>query len=95
MECCLDLAHHVIADYGWTAPATYREAFQVLAQNDVLSPELAKSMEGWAGFRNILVHLYLDVDHGVVFDTLTEELDQIEAYAQAISEAAASELDEE
>ncbi len=94
VECSLDIAHHVIADFGWPSPNTYREAFQVLANNGALTPELAKNMEGWAGFRNILVHLYLDIDHGVVFDTLTGELDQIEVYAQAVSEAVESELDE-
>ena len=85
-EVCLDLAQHLIASRGWRTPATYREAFQVLASEGVLSPELAGQMEGWAGLRNILVHLYLEIDHGKLFQILSEDLEQIEAYAQALSQ---------
>ncbi len=88
MECALDLAHHLIASEGWPSPSTYRETFQVLAKHGVLSQELASQMEGWAGMRNVLVHLYLEIDHQLVFEALSTELGQLEAYAAAVSRAA-------
>ena len=88
MECSLDLAHHLIASEGWPSPGTYRETFQVLAKHGVLPEELAVQMEGWAGMRNVLVHLYLEIDHGLVFEALSTELGQLEAFAAAISRAA-------
>ena len=87
MECALDLAHHLIASNGWPSPSTYRETFQVLAKHGVLTAELAAQMEGWAGMRNVLVHLYLEIDQGLVFDALLE-LDQLESFAAAIAHAA-------
>lgn len=89
IECAIDLAHHLIADAGWESPATYRETFRILAQHEVLEPELAKNMEAWAGMRNVLVHLYLDIDHETLYTTLTTELDQLEDYGTAIAQAAA------
>lgn len=86
-ECSLDMAFHVIADRGWKTPTTYREAFEVLRREGVLPAELAEQMEGWARLRNLLVHLYLDVDHRRVHEILDEELDQLEAYARAMSRA--------
>jgi len=86
--CCIDLAHHLIAERGWRTPDTYREAFEVLAAESVLLPELAHSMAAWAGLRNVLVHLYLDVDHEVVFGFLTNDLDQLEEFAVALKRAA-------
>jgi uncharacterized protein YutE (UPF0331/DUF86 family) len=86
-ECCLDLANHLIADRGWKTPTTYREAFQVLAREGVLDDSLAGQMEGWAGLRNVLVHLYLDLDHEILFDILSGDLDQLEAFAAAMSGA--------
>jgi uncharacterized protein YutE (UPF0331/DUF86 family) len=86
-ECSLDLAHHLIADRGWKTPSTYREAFEVLEQQGVIPPELTRQMEGWAGLRNILVHMYLDVDHERLWEFLTEELDQLEDYARALVKA--------
>ena len=82
---CLDLAQHLIASRGWRTPATYREAFQVLASEGVLTSELAGQMGGWAGLRNILVHLYLEVDYGKLFQILTEDLPEIESYARELS----------
>ena len=85
-ETAIDLAQHLIASEGWRTPETNREAFQVLGREGVLTKELAGQMEMWAGLRNVLVHLYLDVDHGLLLDALTGELDQLRAYAAALSE---------
>ena len=92
-ESALDLAHHLIADRGWKTPSSYREAFQVLAQEGVLLPELARQMEAWAGLRNVLVHFYLEVDHDRLFEILQRDLDQLQAYAAAVSEAVAADDD--
>jgi uncharacterized protein YutE (UPF0331/DUF86 family) len=86
-ECVLDFAHHVIADRGWKTPETYREAFRILEAEGVLTSERAREMEGWAGLRNVLVHLYLDVDHERLYEILTRNLDQLEAFAAEVSRA--------
>ncbi len=87
-ECALDLANHLIADRGWRTPTTNRETFRVLAENGALPGDLAGRMEGWAGFRNILVHLYLEIDQDTVFDILTRDLDELRAYAAKLAELA-------
>ena len=83
-ECALDLAHPVIADQGWKTPNTYREAFQVLRDEGALSPHLAHQMEQWAGLRNVLVHLYLEVDHERLYEVLQRDLDELERFAAEI-----------
>ena len=89
-ECALDLANHLIADRGWRPPATYRESFGTLREEGVLTKDLAARMEGWAGLRNVLVHLYLKVDHERLWEVLTGELDQLEDFAAAVAKAASS-----
>ncbi len=91
VECCLDLANHLIADRGWPTPDTYRDGFRTLQLQGVIDEDLAMSMAGWAGLRNLLVHLYLDVDHALLFEILGRDLDQLEAFAKA----AQQELDRE
>lgn len=86
-EAAIDLAHHLIADRGWATPATYREAFTVLEREGVLGAELASNMERWAALRNVLVHLYLEVDHGILFDVIRSDLDQLSEYAACMLEA--------
>ncbi len=87
-ECVLDLSHHLIAERGWRAPSSYRDAIRVLAENGVFAEPLASELEQWAGLRNVLVHLYLDVDHEVLFDILVNDLEQLERFALAVSRAA-------
>ncbi len=87
-ECCLDLANHLIADCGWSSPATNRESFQTLGRHGVLTDELAEQMVGWAGLRNVLTHLYLDIDHEILFEVLEEDLGQLESYATAVAREA-------
>ena len=88
-ECCIDLAHHLIADRGWRSPRTYRETFEILRDNGVLDAELCVAMQGWAGLRNVLTHLYLDVDHARICDVLERELDQLDRFAVAVARATA------
>jgi len=86
-ECCIDLAHHLIADRGWRSPRTYRETFEILRDNGVLDAELCAAMQGWAGLRNVLAHLYMDVDHARICDVLEHELDQLDRFAVAVARA--------
>ena len=86
-ECALDVANHLIADRGWRTPATYRESFGVLREEGVLSGDLAGSLEGWAGLRNVLVRLFLEIEHERLWEVLTEDLDQLEAFAKAVVQA--------
>ena len=87
-ECALDLAHHAISDRGWRTPTSNRDAFAVLREQGVLDETLGKVMEGWAGLRNILTHLYLEVDHARLYHTLTTELDSLERYVAAVTKFA-------
>ncbi len=87
-ESCLDLAHHLIAERGWRTPDTYHDAFVVLREEGVLDEGLAQRMAAWAGLRNVLVHLYLDVDHARLWAILQEDLDDVEAFAAAAARAA-------
>jgi uncharacterized protein YutE (UPF0331/DUF86 family) len=84
VEACIDLAHHLIADRGWSTPSTYRDAFRILSEHGVIEPSAVGRMAGWAGLRNILVHLYLDVDHERLHDVLASELDDLVEYAAAL-----------
>lgn len=77
----------LIADQGWRTPATCRETFQVLGEEGALDPALARTMEGWAGLRNALVHLDQEVDPARVYDVLREDLESLERDARALARA--------
>jgi uncharacterized protein YutE (UPF0331/DUF86 family) len=81
VEAALDIAHHIIAARGYTAPATYRDAFAILCKQGVLPSSLAQRLQAWAGLRDALVHDYLDIAHGRVFDAIESDLEDLCAWA--------------
>ena len=69
-QACADVALHILAATGAAAPETYAEALVRLGAAGVVSPALAARLAAAVRLRNILVHGYLDIDHGRLFDEL-------------------------
>jgi len=84
-ECALDIAHHVIAQKGLRQPTNYRDAMVVLAEERLLTDDLAVRMQRWMGFRNVLVHFYVDIDHGRAWDAIARDLEDLAGYAAAMA----------
>lgn len=71
IQAALDVASHIVSDERLGEPRTNRELFTLLVRGGVLSEELAERLGAMAGFRNVLVHGYGDVDLDVVEDVVT------------------------
>ena len=84
-ECVLDIVHHIIADEGYRQPKSYKDAIDVLAEEKVVEAELGEQIKDWIGFRNVLVHFYLDIDHGRSYDAIENDLTSLEELARALA----------
>jgi uncharacterized protein YutE (UPF0331/DUF86 family) len=82
VEACLDLANHCIAERELPTPDSNRDTFTVLENAGELSPEAAERLRGWAGFRNVLVHEYLRIDHAIAYRAIRDELGDLESFAR-------------
>ena len=83
-QAALDVASHIVSDEGLGEPDTNREIFDLLARHRWIEPSLASKLEDMAGFRNVVVHGYADVDLNVVEDVVRNHLDDLLAFARAI-----------
>jgi uncharacterized protein YutE (UPF0331/DUF86 family) len=79
----LDIATHIAAASGLDSP-DYATAIDRLAELTVLSPEFAARLRPIAGFRNVLVHGYLQVDLDVLERVLREKLQELDEFAVRI-----------
>jgi len=70
IEGCVDVAQHLCASESWGPPATNADAVRILARHGVVEEGLADSIASAVGFRNVLVHLYTEVDDERVVDHL-------------------------
>jgi uncharacterized protein YutE (UPF0331/DUF86 family) len=81
----LDVCTHLIAGQGWQSPDTYEDAIVILAQRGAIPDALAERLRGMAGFRNILVHEYLEIDSQIVYEVATDHLDDYEEFARCVA----------
>lgn len=84
VECCLDLAHHIIADAGMRTPADYYDSFVVLNEAGILPDDFMPTLRRMVSFRNRVVHLYWDVDESVVYDILHNHLSDFDMFVQPV-----------
>lgn len=83
-QICIDIGSHVIADRGFRPPHGYGDIFMVLQEEGLLPERLASNMRKIAGFRNILVHDYLEIDPEIVFKSL-KEINDFKEFAQHVA----------
>jgi uncharacterized protein YutE (UPF0331/DUF86 family) len=62
IQVVLDLATSSCVRRGLGSPATYGDAFRLLADAGVITPALADRLARAAGFRNLLVRAYVSLD---------------------------------
>jgi uncharacterized protein YutE (UPF0331/DUF86 family) len=83
IECILDIGSHIIAEEKLGRPKDYTEIIDILGEQNIIPKEFASQIRGIAGFRNILVHGYIEVDIDKVYEYLQkapEQFDQFRSY---------------
>jgi len=81
----LDVATHFAASTGRDV-SDYAAAIDRLAEMGILPHDFAARFRGVAGFRNIVVHGYLDIDIALLHRLLNDHLDDFAAFARHIEE---------
>jgi len=84
IECCLDIAHHIVADEGYRTARDYYDTFAVLHENGVLPSDLMPTLRRMVSFRNRVVHLYWNVDDAAVYRILQDHLPDFETFTRHI-----------
>jgi uncharacterized protein YutE (UPF0331/DUF86 family) len=84
IQAALDVASHIVSDERLGEPETNRALFDLLARAGKLPADLAATLRDMAGFRNVIVHGYQDVDLAVVEDVLRNHLGDLLAFVAAV-----------
>jgi len=85
-----DLGAHLVAKTGAGPIERYRDIPDRLLAAGRLSEDQADVWRRVIGFRNVIVHNYLDVDRAIVFDILTNHLDDLRDLHRALVVAQAN-----
>ena len=71
-QACIDIANRIISIEHLEKPRDYYEAILRLGEARILPPDFARHFAPLAGFRNILIHEYLEIDWDEVYQNLQE-----------------------
>lgn len=86
IECVTDIAELLISSLRLRKPKDAHEAIEVLAENKIIPARFSKRFAPISGFRNILVHEYLEIDLKKVHKHLKEDLQDFDFYAKCIAQ---------
>jgi len=84
IEAALQICFHVSAQRLHKVPEEYAECFRLLGEDGMLDAELVESLQRMARFRNMLVHVYWEIDYERIYVILQENLDDLRRFVQAI-----------
>lgn len=85
LECVLDIGEMVISKEGFRKPETYKEVIEILGEEGILPEGFAERFAEAAKFRNILVHMYAEVDVEMVYEILQNNLGDFDEFAKYIA----------
>lgn len=84
IQAVIDICHHIVAKLSGKVPDEYGECFLIMKDMGLITPEYAVRLKSMAGFRNILVHLYYEVDDNRVCKYLKDDLWVIENFLDVV-----------
>ncbi|MCP4763646.1 MAG: DUF86 domain-containing protein [archaeon] len=84
IECCLDVANHIISSEKYRAPKDYSDSFKVIEEEGLISSDLSMNLRQMAKFRNRLVHLYGEIDNSFVYEYIKNDFGDILEFKRLI-----------
>lgn len=85
LQACIDLGAQIVIEQSAPPPSNYADIFRILGRKGLLEEDLASRLGSAAQQRNLLVHLYMEVDDRAVFASLAflDDLRQFAVFAQS------------
>lgn len=78
IESVTDIGNHLVAELNLGIVEWYSDIPKHLVNKGYLSQKLADKWIRMIGFRNTLVHEYIDIDRAIVYDVLQNNLSDLE-----------------
>ena len=85
IESALDIGEVIISAEDFEKPEDYRSVILILGEHKVIPRDFAERFAEAAKFRNILVHMYAEVDVEMVYEILQNNLGDFDEFAKYIA----------
>ncbi|MBI3161272.1 MAG: DUF86 domain-containing protein [Chloroflexi bacterium] len=85
IESTIDIGGHIVSGLGMGDVNWYSDIAAIMEEKGHISVELREKWIRIVGFRNILVHQYIEVDRKIVYDILQNKLGDLEELKQVFA----------
>ena len=83
-QACIDLAMHVSAVHQFGLPHLSKEAFELLKEHRIITPETASSMKAMVDFRNIAVSDAHAININILNEIIKNHLEDFTSFTKQI-----------
>lgn len=85
IQACIDIANHIVSALGLELPKEdTAEVFDALSKESIIPESFLPTVKDMVGYRNIVVHDYLDIDRNITYDNIQNHLPDLSKFAQYI-----------
>ena len=86
VQICIDIAFHLCIVNKFGEPTNYKDSFKILSQNQILSDQLSIKMQNWVGVRNLVSHIYEEVDDSRIYSFIIEDLHDFDEFISTLNQ---------
>ncbi|TFG11116.1 MAG: DUF86 domain-containing protein [Promethearchaeota archaeon] len=84
MNICIDIGNHILSLNKNGIPETYSEIFIELSKLGIIDKTLEEKLIKMTKFRNLLGHLYMDIDNKKIYEILQENLEDFNEFKKQV-----------
>jgi uncharacterized protein YutE (UPF0331/DUF86 family) len=85
IEMAINIAEHLVSGLNLGMPEYARDLFPLLARENILTKGLSEKLGEAVGLRNVLVHMYLEVDLDILAESANVGLNDLREFARDIN----------
>jgi len=86
IEGCIAICNHFTSRMGEQIPNSYSECFEILYKLNIITEDLTQKLIKMAKFRNLLIHIYWEVEAKKIYEITKKDLADIEEYLDQIGQ---------
>ncbi len=80
----IDIGTHIIADENMDEPVFVSDIAHILSKEEVLPENLVKPMQSMIGLRNIIAHVYGDIDFKIIYKIIMTNVNDVYLFLESI-----------
>lgn len=80
IEAAVSICNHIAARLSKRIPESYSDCFIILGEAGLVPKNLSERLARMAKFRNMLVHVYWEIEDAKVFEIIQQDLKDLEEF---------------